>query len=358
MSTAQTQVAEALAQNAPPAGDPLTMALRETERVKAELATVKGMADVAYVEGLGPIPTNLAGAWRLAQMYAKSDLVPDHFKNKPENCCIAIEMAIRCKCNILMFLQKCYIVHGKPSIEAVLAISLANSSKIFKGNIRYEMIGKESDEDNFGCIARATIAETGETIEQVMTIGVAKRMGWLAKSDSMWKKMPDQMLKYRSAMWLIRANCPEVILGMLSAEEAKDTFEETITRTEKQLAKRKASPGRTATLEEVEGAPEAAAKEIQNEREADLEPKPGETVKDGGEIVDPEPKEDVSVFDQPLDSIKDKLGPMVFKALVRAKLNTIGDLDLALSGDEIKDHLDPNEIKRVTKVLKEVAGTR
>ena len=33
--------------------------------------------------------------WRAAQMLASSDLVPDHFKNKPANCFIATQMAIR-----------------------------------------------------------------------------------------------------------------------------------------------------------------------------------------------------------------------------------------------------------------------
>ena len=34
--------------------------------------------------------------------------------------------------------------------------------------------------------------------------------------------MPEQMLRYRSATWLIRLHCPEVLLGMQASEEIQD----------------------------------------------------------------------------------------------------------------------------------------
>jgi len=47
-------------------------------------------------------------------------------------------------------------------------------------------------------------------------------MGWWTKKGSLWPGITDLMLKYRSAMWLIRTNCPEVLMGIRSKEEIDD----------------------------------------------------------------------------------------------------------------------------------------
>ena len=48
----------------------------------------------------------------------------------------------------------------------------------------------------------------------------ARKEGWI--KNSKYKTMPEQMLRYRSATWLIRTHCPEVLLGMQSSEEIQD----------------------------------------------------------------------------------------------------------------------------------------
>jgi hypothetical protein len=73
--------------------------------------------------------------WRVATMFSKSDLVPQQYKDKPENCMVAISTALRMRVDPLMFLQKSYVVQGKPGIESQLAIALANSSKVFDSPI-------------------------------------------------------------------------------------------------------------------------------------------------------------------------------------------------------------------------------
>lgn len=158
---------------------------------------------------------------RVAELYANSDMVPSHFRGKIENCFIGLQMAVRLGVDPFMFLQKCYVIHGRPAIETQLAVALANSAGVFDGPIRYEMGGEG---DGYGCTAWAVHKGMSERCEQQVTIGMAKKMGWWGKKDSLWPKMTGQMLKYRSAMWLIRHECPEVIMGLLSRDEAVDTF--------------------------------------------------------------------------------------------------------------------------------------
>lgn len=200
------------------------MSIATTERLPANGAAPRPVPQKAIVQDHGQFSGLMDTArfehcWRVAQMFASSTIVPDQFRNQPANCFIAIHMAMRCKTDPFMFLQKCYVVHGRPAIETQLAVALANSSGVFKTRISYKLEGKGDDRQ---CTASAVTADNGERVEQVVTVKIAKEMGWWGKKDSLWPRMTDLMLQYRSAMWLIRTNAPEVLMGMLSKEEAQD----------------------------------------------------------------------------------------------------------------------------------------
>lgn len=157
--------------------------------------------------------------WRVAQMFARSTLVPEHFQKQPENCFIAIQMAIRCGVDPMTFLQHSYIVHGRPGIDAQLAISLANNSGVFADRIKWRF---EGEGRNRSCTAYVTDRKTGEVLEATVTWQMVEAEGWNKKPGSKWLTMPDQMFCYRSAMFLLRKFAPDVILGMHSTEELED----------------------------------------------------------------------------------------------------------------------------------------
>jgi hypothetical protein len=50
-----------------------------------------------------------------------------------------------------------------------------------------------------------------------------KEEGWLAKNGSKWKTMPELMFMYRAASWFINTHCPEIAMGLRTAEEIEDT---------------------------------------------------------------------------------------------------------------------------------------
>lgn len=155
-------------------------------------------------------------AQRAAKLLAASSIIPSDFQNNVSNCTIALSMAQEMGVHPLTFMQGCYIVHGKPGIESKLAIGLLNTSGKTQGNIRFEY----SENDT---VCRALVKDlNGEEHEGEASIKMAKAEGWYDKNGSKWKTMPKQMLKYRSAMFLIRGSFPEVVLGMHSADELED----------------------------------------------------------------------------------------------------------------------------------------
>lgn len=173
---------------------------------------------------------------RIARMYAMSNFIPDSYKYKNgqpldsnsviANCTIALEMAARMKANPLMVMQNLYIVYGRPSFSSKFLIACINASKRFSA-LRYEFKGTEGSDD-YGC--RVVAYESTDTKHKEplagerITMGMAKSEGWMDKKGSKWLTMPNQMLRYRAAAFWQRTYCPEISMGLLTAEEVQDAF--------------------------------------------------------------------------------------------------------------------------------------
>ena len=157
--------------------------------------------------------------WRWAKCCASSQMVPQHFRSKPEDCFIATMMAMRLGVEPTLLMQNTYFIQGKPGMESKFAIALANGSGVFRGPIQYEMSGTG---DQMQSRAYAIIDATGEVAEETVAMSQAHAEGWTKKTGSKWKTLPSLMLKYRSAMFLIKLHCPEVLMGLQSTQELAD----------------------------------------------------------------------------------------------------------------------------------------
>lgn len=156
---------------------------------------------------------------RQAQLLAASDLVPKEFKGNTANCVIALDMANRMGMNPLAIMQNIYIVHGKPGWSSTFIIGAINSTKKFSP-LRFEMTG---DGDAKTCVAWVMELATGERLESPpVSIGMAKKEGWVDKTGSKWKTMPDLMLRYRAATLFGRLYAPEILMGMRTEDELQD----------------------------------------------------------------------------------------------------------------------------------------
>ena len=165
----------------------------------------------------------MAGLMKAASMLAPSDIIPDTFKNKPANVLIALEMANRMGASPFAVMQSMYIVYGNPSFSSKFLIACFNSCGRFT-SIKYEFFG-EPNADGYGCRAWATEKATGEVVKSIdVTISMAKAEGWYGKNGSKWKTMPQLMLQYRAATFLIRTVAPELAMGLRTEDEIIDTI--------------------------------------------------------------------------------------------------------------------------------------
>lgn len=164
-------------------------------------------------------PGNFEHAQRVAKMLASSTLIPKDYQGNVQNTMIAMEMATRIGASPLMVMQNLNIIHGKPSWSSTFIIAALNACNKFSP-LRFVMSGEGEE---YGCMAWAYDAETKEKLEgPKVTMKMANAEGWVSKAGSKWKTMPELMFRYRAAAFFGRLYAPEILMGMMTAEEIMD----------------------------------------------------------------------------------------------------------------------------------------
>jgi hypothetical protein len=197
---------------------------------------------------------NFAQTKDIATALSNSDLVPPHFQKKPANVLIALEFAHRNDIAPFAAMQSMFVVHGRVGMSAAMAISLARKHNVWR-TLKYKTVGT----GNAMAVTATAILHDDTEVEATVTMEMANIAGW--SKNAVYKSIPEQMLKYRAATFLIRSNFPEVLFGMQTVEELNDVE-----------ASKKAVP--------VKQTPQVI--EIET-----VEEKPVETVE---AIIDPEPE--------------------------------------------------------------------
>lgn len=162
-----------------------------------------------------------ATAQRVAQALASSSIVPKEYQGDVANVMVAMEYAHRIGASVLSVMQNLDVIHGRPALRATFLIATVNASGRFTP-IRFRWEGTEG-KDDWGCRAVATDRESGEEcIGPLVNIALAKGEGWVQKSGSKWKTLPELMLMYRSAAFWARVYAPEISLGMHTTDEMEE----------------------------------------------------------------------------------------------------------------------------------------
>lgn len=160
---------------------------------------------------------------RQARMFACSPLVPDHLRKGPPevamaNCYIALTLAEAMGEVPLIVMQNIHFVHGVAGFKSEYKIARANRSGIFTGRIDWRI--DKTDPKNMKATAFAILKDTGEEVAFTCDLEMARAEGWT--SNKKYQTMPEVMLRYRSASFLIRFYAGDVMLGYQTIEEMED----------------------------------------------------------------------------------------------------------------------------------------
>lgn len=165
--------------------------------------------------------SNFEDAQRMAKMLATSDLVPKNYQGNIPNTMIALEMANRINVSPFQVMQNLDIIQGKPSWRSTFIIAALNSCGRFKP-LKFEFVGSNPQADDYGCRAYTDDFDGNRITGPLVTWLMVKSEGWLSKTGSKWKTMPELMFQYRAASFFGRLYAPDILNGMQSVEEVKD----------------------------------------------------------------------------------------------------------------------------------------
>lgn len=163
--------------------------------------------------------------FKIGSVMSKTQLVPDNYRNKPEDCTIAIDIANRNGMSPLSVMQNLYVVKGKPTWSGQACIAMIKASGNFE-HVKPVMVG-ERNTDDWGCYFKAIDKSDGEVVKgTLVTIKMAKDEGWYSKPGSKWQTMPEQMLQYRAAAFFTRIYMPNALMGYRVEGEVEDISKE------------------------------------------------------------------------------------------------------------------------------------
>lgn len=157
--------------------------------------------------------------WRIATQLSKSTIIPESYRNKPENVIIALGMSQKMNIDPFTVMQNLNIVKGKTAWSGSFCRTLIEKSGKFK-NINLVFEGKQG-EDTYGCKVVATRKDDNTQVEgPLVNIKMAKDENWI--TNKKWITMPQLMLSYRSMSFFARVYCPEALNGVYTSEEIED----------------------------------------------------------------------------------------------------------------------------------------
>lgn len=156
------------------------------------------------------MPTDMRSAMDLATMMARAKLVPSHLQDKPGDCLLVIEQAMRWGMSPFAVAQSTSVISGKLMFEGKLVSAAIQSSGILSKRLNYDFDGE-------GTARAITVSGTIQGEDKSRTIRVT--LAEAKTSNGMWTKQPDQQLVYFATRAWARRHAPEVMLGVYSPEE-------------------------------------------------------------------------------------------------------------------------------------------
>jgi hypothetical protein len=163
-------------------------------------------------------PRNLDEAMDLADMIAKSSIVPKDLRGKPGDVLIAIQLGMELGLPWMTSCQCIAVINGRPSIWG----------DALKGIVIASPLCEYIDEDPIDVVTakgrgRCKTKRKGkdQPIEVIFTIDDAKKAR-LWQKQGPWTEYPARMLAMRARSFCLRDAYPDLLRGIVAREEAED----------------------------------------------------------------------------------------------------------------------------------------
>lgn len=151
---------------------------------------------------------------QFAGIAAKSSFVPVQYKNKPEDILLAMQLGGELGLAPMQSLQSIAVINGRPAVFGDAMPGLCRQSAVCDDII--ETIEGDGDQMRAVCTA---IRVGKQPVVRTFSVEDAKKAHLWGKQGP-WTQYPRRMLAMRARSFSLRDAFPDVLRGLISAEEA------------------------------------------------------------------------------------------------------------------------------------------
>lgn len=153
---------------------------------------------------------------RFADIAASSGMVPKDYVGKPAAILIAVQMGSELGLAPMQSMQNIAVINGRPSVWGDALLGLVKASPVCDDVV--ETLEGEGDRVTAICVAKR---KGKSPVEARFSVQDAKDAALWTKQGP-WKQYPKRMLQMRARGFALRDAFPDVLRGLITAEEAAD----------------------------------------------------------------------------------------------------------------------------------------
>ena len=228
-----------------------------------QLTTTKGFA-----------PATMGEAMEFSKMLSESSMVPRAYQGKPQDIMVCVQWGYELGLAPMQALQNIAVINGKPSVYGDAMAALVQASPVCEG-IDEHIEGDGTTNPVAICVAKR---KGRNPVIAKFSVEDAKRAGLWGKQGP-WTQYPKRMLQMRARGFALRDAFPDVLKGLISAEEAEDYPTESNGKPIKDITPMPANPldliappAEPEPVAVVEVAVDAIDVELQNDSAESAEP--------------------------------------------------------------------------------------
>ncbi|HCB48973.1 MAG TPA: hypothetical protein DEP47_05495 [Chloroflexi bacterium] len=169
------------------------------------LTTTKGFA-----------PATMTEAMEFSKMLSQSSMVPKAYQGKPNDIMVCVQWGYEIGLAPMQALQNIAVINGKPSVYGDAAMALVQASSACEDV--EEFFEGEGDNLIAVCIAKR---KDRKPVTVKFSVNDAKRAGLWGKQGP-WTQYTRRMMQMRARGFALRDAFPDVLKGLITAEEAQD----------------------------------------------------------------------------------------------------------------------------------------
>lgn len=175
------------------------------------------MTALTTTDRRGFAPATITEAIQFSEMLASSAMVPRAYQGKPQDIMVCVQWGYEIGLAPMQALQNIAVINGKPSVYGDAAMALVQASPVCEDVEEY-FEGEGTPNPVAVCVAKR---KGRKPVVSKFSVEDAKRAGLWGKQGP-WQAYPKRMLAMRARGFALRDAFPDVLKGLITAEEAQD----------------------------------------------------------------------------------------------------------------------------------------